>query len=186
MNPEEAYIIDFKGLTIGVGVAEMLLGDDFFALWPESGIEHGTVRVKAEVRKRTATQATVALEIEATVTLTCDRCLEPFDAEVSFRGEPAALMTETPPEDEDGETLWIDPATGKLDLGQYIYESVMLSLPIRRVHPHIEDCDPEMLKRFSIVSEQEFDAIEAGAGATTIGDRLASAESAEEETGEER
>lgn len=35
----------------------------------------------------------------------------------------------------------------------------MLSLPYQRVHPEGE-CDPEMLKRFRIVSDEEFSAIE--------------------------
>ena len=59
----------------------------------------------------------------------------------------------------DGDILWISPADDTLDLGQYLYESIMLSLPFQRVHPDIRNCNPDMLKRFRIVSESEFDEL---------------------------
>ena len=62
--------------------------------------------------------------------------------------------------DENGNaTLWLSPSEDFVDLTQYIYESIVLSLPYQRVHPDGE-CDPDMLGRFRIVSEQEFETIE--------------------------
>ena len=52
----------------------------------------------------------------------------------------------------------------EVDLTQYIYESVVLALPYQRVHPDGE-CNPEMLERFRIVSDEEFGGIEARAEA---------------------
>ena len=46
-----------------------------------------------------------------------------------------------------------------MQLAQYLYESVVLTLPYQRVHPEGE-CNPEMLERFRIVSQTEFSAIE--------------------------
>ena len=59
-----------------------------------------------------------------------------------------------------GEVLWLSPSEEKLDLTQYIYESIVLSLPYQRVHPEGQ-CNPEMMARFRIVSGEEFDALEA-------------------------
>ena len=50
----------------------------------------------------------------------------------------------------------------RVELAQYIYESIVLSLPYQRVHPEGE-CNPEMLERFRIVSDREFASIEAAA-----------------------
>lgn len=52
----------------------------------------------------------------------------------------------------------------EVDLTQYIYESIVLALPYQRVHPDGE-CNPEMLERFRIVSDEEFGGIEARAEA---------------------
>ena len=55
--------------------------------------------------------------------------------------------------------MWISPAEGEVSLAQYIYESIVLSLPYQRVHPEGE-CDADMLHRFRIVSQEEFSQIE--------------------------
>ena len=55
--------------------------------------------------------------------------------------------------------MWISPAEGEVSLAQYIYESIVLSLPYQRVRPEGE-CDADMLHRFRIVSQEEFSQIE--------------------------
>ena len=62
----------------------------------------------------------------------------------------------------DGEVMWMLPGEDRVELAQYIYESIVLSLPYQRVHPEGE-CNPEMLERFRIVSDREFASIEAAA-----------------------
>ena len=47
----------------------------------------------------------------------------------------------------------------EVDLTQYIYESIVLALPYQRVHPDGE-CNPDMLERFRIVSDEEFGRLE--------------------------
>ena len=56
--------------------------------------------------------------------------------------------------------MWISPSEDILDLTQYIYESIVLSLPYRRVHEE-GGCNPEMLAAFTEISEEEFDEMEA-------------------------
>ena len=57
--------------------------------------------------------------------------------------------------------MWLSPNETELPLGQYIYESISLSLPYRKIHPEDANgnslCNPDMLSRFKIVSEEEFD-----------------------------
>ena len=62
----------------------------------------------------------------------------------------------------DGEVMWLSPADDEVDLTQYVYESIILSLPYQRVHPE-GGCDAEMMRRFRIVSSEELDALEAKA-----------------------
>ncbi len=70
------------------------------------------------------------------------------------------------PQEYDGEVLWLAPGEDEVDLAQYIYESIVLSLPYQRVHPE-GGCDPGMLRRFRIVSGEEFARIEARSGQET-------------------
>lgn len=58
--------------------------------------------------------------------------------------------------DTDDEILWLSPDSDAVDLEEYLYESVYLSLPMQKVHPE-GGCDPDMLARFVRVSSDEED-----------------------------
>lgn len=172
MSANPTYKIDFHGLKAGETYTyDFPVDDRFFERWPESEISRGTGRAVVEVVKH-ASMMELSVTIDAEVMLTCDRCLDEFLYPVHFEGHPVVKISASIPEGEqysgdahraannsDGEVLWISPAEDSLDLGQYIYESIMLSLPFQRVHPDIEDCNPDMLGRFRIVTESEFDAL---------------------------
>ena len=101
------------------------------------------------------------VSIAGWVEVECDRCLGECRLPVNFSGSIAARVSG---EDAgyDGETIHILSDDDDVDLGQYIYESVLLSLPYRRVHAD-GDCDPAMLARFSVATAEEFDRMEAEA-----------------------
>lgn len=101
---------------------------------------------------------TADVRITGHVVVACDRCLEDCRIPIDFEGQLLVKFSDEPRE-YDGEVLWLLPGEDEVDLSQYIYESIVLSLPYQRVHPEGE-CDPEMLKRFRIVSDEEFSAIE--------------------------
>lgn len=171
MSANATYRIDFHGLAIGKDYTyDFPVDDRFFGRWPESEVSSGQGRVEVKV-VRHASMLELDVRIEAEVKLTCDRCLDEFCCPVSFEGHPVVKISDSVPEGEryagaayregdnnsDGDILWISTAEDSLDLGQYIYESIMLSLPFQRVHPELKDCNPDMLRRFRIVSEEEFD-----------------------------
>ncbi|MDR1671525.1 MAG: DUF177 domain-containing protein [Alistipes sp.] len=153
------YTIPHKGLKEGTHRFEWRVGDGFWKEHPDGGIIGGEVDVVA-VLERGAT-GVVRLEVEITgrVTVPCDRCLEDCELPVRYNGRLAVKVSEEN-HPFDGDILWLNPGDAAIDLEQYIYESVVLALPLQRVHP--EDvhgqplCNPAMLERFRIVSEDEF------------------------------
>ena len=58
--------------------------------------------------------------------------------------------------------MWLNPAETEVNLTQYIYESIVLSLPYQRVHPEGE-CNPDMMARFAQISGSEFETMVAQA-----------------------
>lgn len=178
MSLNSTYRIDFHSLKTGESyLYDFPVDDRFFEHWPEGEVAHGNGEVHIRVVKH-ASMLELTVTIDATVMLTCDRCLDEFLCPVHFEGHPVVKISDTVPDGEhysgdahretnnsDGEVLWITPAEESLDMGQYIYESIMLSLPFQRVHPNIKDCNPDMLQRFRIVSESEFDELTAHAAA---------------------
>ena len=107
-----------------------------------------------------ASLLTLDFTMKGDVEVACDRCLGEFRMPVDYQGTVQVKFAEDTPE-SDGDIIWLHPVEGELNLAQYIYESIILSLPYQRIHPLDKNgnptCDPEMLKRFRIVSGDEFD-----------------------------
>ncbi len=154
------FTIAHRGLKEGAHAFEWRVGDEFWKGRPESGITGGQVAVSAILEKGATGVMRLEVSIEGNVTVPCDRCLEDCSLPVNWKGRLAVKVSEQE-QTSDGEVLWLMPGEALIDLEQYIYESVVLSLPMQRVHP--EDvhgqplCNPAMLERFKIVTEEEFE-----------------------------
>lgn len=162
MDVTKAYSIAYKGLKNGRHEFGFEVDGALFEAFESPEIRDGACRVRvALVRSETMLRAEVA--IDGYVVVACDRCLEDCRVPVAFEGELLVKFSDEI-RDYDGEVLWLSPAETEVDLSQYIYESIVLSLPYQRVHPE-GACDPEMLGRFRIVTDEEFSVIEARAAA---------------------
>lgn len=132
-------------------------GNDLLRLFENTEIKGGHCDVKVNLL-RAARQLRLEISIRGSVVVECDRCLGDCSVPIDYEGELLVKFSDEVRE-YDGDTLWLSPSEDFVDLTQYIYESIVLSLPYQRVHPDGE-CDPDMLGRFRIVSEQEFETIE--------------------------
>ena len=111
--------------------------------------------------KRSETMLELSITIAGEAICECDRCLDDCSIDVDYAGELVVKFSDEI-DDYDGEVMWISPSEDILNLTQYIYESIVLSLPYRRVHDEGE-CNPEMLAQFTQLSEEEFEQLEAQA-----------------------
>ena len=101
---------------------------------------------------------TLDVNVDGSVVVECDRCLEDCNVPIHYEGQLLVKFSDEVHE-YDGEVIWLLPMEDEVDLTQYIYESIVLALPYQRVHPDGE-CNPDMLERFSIVSDEEFGRLE--------------------------
>lgn len=163
MDILKTYIIPWKSLSNGSHRFEFTMEAPFFAAFEETDITDGSVRAAVELQKA-ASMLVLDVHLEGEVTVPCDRCLADLVLPVDYDGRLTVKFSDEIT-DYDGDLMWINPADGELNLAQYLYESIVLSLPYRRIHGEDADgnplCDARMLERFRIVSEAEFDAIEA-------------------------
>lgn len=142
------YSIDYKNLAVGEYDFELPIEDSLFNLWEESEIKHGHGIAKVHLVKH-ADMSEMSVEMSGEVEVVCDRCLEEFMHPFSWSESCVIRVTDDEPEEETDD-LFISPADEKLDLAQWLYESVILSLPYKWVHPDIKDCNPEMVSRIVI------------------------------------
>ena len=69
----------------------------------------------------------------------CDRCLNELDCPVSLQDEVIVRFTADADGQEDEDNLWwVEEHRDKLDLSQYLYETVALQRPIQMFCPEDE------------------------------------------------
>ena len=149
MNYLSQYTIPFSGLKEGKHLFDFSADDRFFAGFEESEIEKGSVNIQVELEKRT-TYLRLTFMLEGEVELICDRCLEAYLQPIESRNLMLVKFSETETDDGD-EVIYIHPGAHQVEVAKLIYEFIILSIPIRHVHPDGQDgkslCDPEMLKK---------------------------------------
>lgn len=89
----------------------------------------------------------------------CDRCLLPVSIPMDF---DSRLLVKLVPQVEEGENdddddIWVlEENTYELDIFHFVYESIMLAIPIRIVHEDDEDgnstCDPKVMETLNNMS----------------------------------
>ena len=82
---------------------------------------------------------------EGTVCVPCDRCLADVKLRIDTKDELRVQMGDT--YEDDGDVLTVPEAEGLLDISLPIYEFVVLSMPIRRIHEPGK-CDNAMMEVF--------------------------------------
>ena len=127
----ESYKIDLKGVKDETTRLDFDLNDDFFGALDGSQLEHGALHVSVSIRKM-AGFFELLFHTEGSVVVTCDRCLDDMDQPIETDNKLMVKLGDTYSEDDD--TVTIDENEGMLDLSWFIYEFIMLAIPIKHVH----------------------------------------------------
>jgi uncharacterized metal-binding protein YceD (DUF177 family) len=154
------YTIAYKGLKNGSYDFDFKVDSALFEAYETEEIKGGDCVVRVKLN-RSESMLELNVDIEGEVICECDRCLEDCPIAIDYNGDLVVKFSEET-DFYDGDVMWISPAEDMLDLTQYIYESIVLSLPYSRVHEDGQ-CNPEMLASFQEISEEELEALEAQA-----------------------
>jgi len=143
------FAIPFRGLKLGDHHFEYVIDEKFFECIEYSEIKRGKVSVAIELNKQER-MLIFQFNINGTVEVECDRCLGLFDYPVSGDQMMYVKLGDEWLEESD-DVLIIPESEHEFNVGQLIYEYIMLMLPIQRIHPDDDNgnstCDPEMLEK---------------------------------------
>ncbi len=136
------YDIDIFRLDNGEHQYDLEVNDAFFGLFDYGLIEKGQARVTVDLHK-TETMITMDFNIRGAVELICDRSLEPFDYPIDL-DERLLIKYGEEEEELDDDLLIITQNTQKINVAQFIYEIIGISLPMKKIHPdYLEEDDGE-------------------------------------------
>jgi uncharacterized metal-binding protein YceD (DUF177 family) len=143
------FTIPISGIKAGHHTFEFEIDKSFFDLFEDSEIKEGELIAVTEVLK-SSSHLDLDIKISGKVRICCDRCVEIFDQPVESDNRLLVKFGNIS-DNSDPEIITIPPDDNELDLKQYFYEFIHLSLPIRRIHPDdakgISTCDPVMLQK---------------------------------------
>jgi uncharacterized metal-binding protein YceD (DUF177 family) len=152
MKALKEFIIPFVGLKIGKHHFEYKVEQTFFEHFEYEDFNDVKINVSLELEKKT-TLLELHFKFSGWVNVNCDLTNEPynqtieneFDLVVNFGDEF---------NDENIDILIIPHGTYEISIQQYIYELIILAVPIKRLHPGVEDgtLDSEILKKLEELS----------------------------------
>lgn len=138
-----------SGLGEGEHDFSFNLDREFFSSFEQSEIEHGEVYAMVILEKREGVMV-LHFHLKGKVEVICDRCLETFMTQIQFEQQLIVKRGDIPGEIAD-DVIVIGKADHEIDVKQYLYEFVILALPIKRVHPADKNgmsaCNPGMIEK---------------------------------------
>ncbi|TKG90112.1 DUF177 domain-containing protein [Puteibacter caeruleilacunae] len=157
METIKDFTIPFKGLKEGKHEFKFTAGNRFFEAFEGSEIEKGDVSVSITMEKRT-TFIQFNFHIEGFVNILCDRCLDTYDQALDNDFKLIVKFAEEE-SDEGDDIVYISSSEHQINVSHYIYEYIMLSIPIQRIHPEDEHgnstCNQEMLNKLDEYTVRE-------------------------------
>lgn len=133
MGKFSEFKLQLKGMPEGVNEYSYHLGKDFFVNMENEEIHDADIDVKLTATRR-GDSFSLAFHITGTMTLLCTRCLDdliyPIDTDYHVSVEYGDEYR-----DESDDLLIIPDSDPTLNVAFMIYDTVVLSIPMKHVHP---------------------------------------------------
>jgi uncharacterized metal-binding protein YceD (DUF177 family) len=137
MNKTKEYLIPFIGLKTGKHHFEYQISNSFFEIFDYQEFNNSNIKVNVVLEKK-STIMELSFKHKGTVNVPCDMTNEEFD--LPIKGKMKLIVRFGDVFNNDNEELLIIPhGEFQIDISQYIYEMIVLSVPLRRIHPGIKD-----------------------------------------------
>jgi len=135
------YSVNILGLSQKTHSFDFKIGDAFFKIYGTEVVSSGQFLANVVLDKR-ETLIEAIFEIEGKAGLVCDRSLDPFDHVMKINRKMIFKYGDATEEVSDEITI-IPRDLQWLDVGQYIYEYIVLDVPIKKIHPRYQNENEE-------------------------------------------
>lgn len=137
MKQLNEFLIPFIGLKLGKHQFDFQISNSFFEDFDFDDFAEASIKVNVILEKK-STFMELTLKHQGTVNVPCDVTGEPFDLPV--KGKIKVVVQFGEQFNNDNEELLILPyGEHQIDIRQYIYEMIVLSVPAKKIHPGVKD-----------------------------------------------
>ncbi len=137
MKQDKVYKIPFKGLKLGKHQFNYVIEKEFFESYPYDEFINTDLTVIVDFNKKD-TMLVLHFKMQGTVRINCDVSGEEFDQFIESSYELIVNFGSEFNDDND-QILVVPHGEYELDISQYIYEMIILSVPTKRIHPGVID-----------------------------------------------
>ncbi len=144
------YEISFSGLKFGKHLYEFHINKKFFDLF-QVATEFTECDIVARVKvEKTSNLLNIKLKTKGTIQLICDVSEQEYAQKVKNKMKFVIKFGETFDDSED-ELITLPNTAHSFNVAQYIYESIILSIPMKHIHPDIdEEYNDEWLNKYLV------------------------------------
>jgi len=137
MSKTKEFLIPFIGLKLGKHHFEYQINNKFFENFDYDEFQNSDIKVSLVFDKK-SNMLELEFKHKGTVNVPCDLTGEDFD--LPIKGKMKLIVRFGDEFNNDNEELLILPhGEHEIDVAQYIYEMIALSVPLKRVHPGVKD-----------------------------------------------
>jgi len=137
MSKRREFLIPFVGLKLGKHHFEYQISKEFFENFDYDEFQNSDIKVNLVLEKG-SNLLELNFKHKGTVNVPCDLTSEEFD--LPIKGKMKLIVRFGDEFNNDNEELLILPhGEFEIDVSQYIYEMIALSVPLKRVHPGVKD-----------------------------------------------
>lgn len=131
MEKLDSYKVNLKGMPSDTVSYQWRVDDDFFSAVQGPEVQHGSLDVALRV-KRTSGAYELTFQLDGTVKVQCDRCMELMDLPIQTQCELRVKLGDD--FSDDGELVTIPYEDGTFNVAWNLYEMIALEIPLRHVH----------------------------------------------------
>ena len=131
MDRLKSFKIGLHGLNEGVNNLSFKLDNGYFEAIEADDIREGLLEVTMQIDRK-GSLFEVTYNVEGTVVVPCDICLD--DMEQPIYADNRLIVKFGKENSEDDELVVVREDDGVLDISWFLYESIVLNIPIKHVH----------------------------------------------------
>lgn len=133
----KAYTIPFVGLKLGKHHFDYKIDNTFFLEFEYTEFNDVSIDVNVLLEKKT-TFLELTFKAKGTVNVNCDLTNEAYDQKVEDQFKLVVKFGDAYNDDNE-EILIVPHGEYEINVAQYIYELIVLAIPVKKVHPGVKD-----------------------------------------------
>ncbi len=156
MSPLSEYIIPITGIKNGLYQFDYDIDLNFLHHFEYKDLLDIYAHAKVNLIKNNSI-FDIEIQVNGSALTECDRCIEELNIDINFIHHLVIKLEDGLSDEED--LILLPESTTEIDLSPYIYETIVFSLPMKRIHPDDSDgnstCNKEMIERLNKYLIQE-------------------------------